>query len=101
MQVLSRSTLRTFWLRHPAAENPLRAWLAIVDQAVWTTPAEVKDRFGGNVDFVADNRAIFDIGGNKFRLIVHIAYRHRRVLVKFIGTHGEYDKIDPETVDEH
>jgi mRNA interferase HigB len=49
------------------------------------------------VDFVADNRLIFDIGGNKYRLIVHAAYRHHRVLVKFIGTHAEYDKIDPVT----
>lgn len=61
----------------------------------------MKAQFGGNVDFVSDNRAIFDIGGNKYRLIVHIGYRHQRVLVKFVGTHAEYDKIDPETVDEH
>ena len=50
------------------------------------------------MDFVADTRVIFDIGGNKYRLIVHIAYRFKRVLVKFIGTHAEYDRIDPETV---
>ena len=54
--------------------------------------------FGATVDFVGDNRAIFDLGGNKYRLVVHIAYRHKRVLVKFIGTHAEYDKVDPETV---
>jgi mRNA interferase HigB len=41
---------------------------------------------------------IFDLGGNKYRLVVHVAYRHKRVLVKFIGTHQEYDKINPETV---
>jgi mRNA interferase HigB len=63
------------------------------------------DRTGGRqgairqvVDFVADNRVIFDLGGNKYRLVVHVAYRHKRVLVKFIGTHQEYDKINPETV---
>jgi mRNA interferase HigB len=50
------------------------------------------------VDFVADNRAIFDLGGNKYRLIVHISFEFGRVLVKFIGTHAEYDRIDPETV---
>ena len=54
--------------------------------------------FGGAVDFVSDNRAIFDIGGNKYRLIVHVSYRYKRVLVKFVGTHAEYDDIDPETV---
>lgn len=54
--------------------------------------------FGASVDFVADNRIIFDISGNKYRLIVHVAYPFRRVLIKFVGTHAEYDKIDPETV---
>ena len=50
------------------------------------------------VDFVGDNRVIFDLGGNKYRLIVHISFEFGRVLVKFIGTHAEYDCIDPETV---
>lgn len=101
MQVLSRSTLRAFWQRHPAAEKPLRVWLSVVESASWIGPKDVKSRFGANVDFVADNRAIFDVGSNKFRLIVHVSYRYRRVLVKFVGTHAEYDKIDPETVNEH
>ena len=55
------------------------------------------DKFGKTVDFVGDNRAIFDLGGNKYRLIVHATYRYKRVLVKFVGTHAEYDKIDPVT----
>lgn len=58
----------------------------------------MKAVFGTTVDFVADNRVIFDIGGNKFRLIAHIAYRYNRVLIKFVGTHKEYEAIDPETV---
>jgi mRNA interferase HigB len=69
-----------------------------VEHDLWAGPADVKRKFGGNVDFVGDNRAIFDIGGNKFRLIAYISYRYRRVLIKFIGTHAEYDRIDPETV---
>ena len=54
--------------------------------------------FGTTVDFVGDNRVIFDIGGNRYRLIVHVAYRFKRVLIKFVGTHQEYDRIDPEKV---
>lgn len=54
--------------------------------------------FGANVDFVSDNRLIFDISGNKYRLVVPVAYPFRRVLIKFIGTHKEYDAINPETV---
>ena len=54
--------------------------------------------FGSNVDFVADNRLIFDIAGNKYRLIVRISYEFKQVLIKFIGTHAEYDRINPESV---
>ncbi|MBB6254036.1 mRNA interferase HigB [Nitrospirillum iridis] len=67
-------------------------------KAEWAGPADIKAQFGSIVDFVGDNRVIFDLGGNKFRLIVHVSYTFRRVLVKFIGTHAEYDKIDAETV---
>ncbi len=51
-----------------------------------------------SVDFVGDNRVIFDIGGNKYRLVAHVSYAYRRVLVKFIGTHAQYDRINPEIV---
>ncbi|QWG13147.1 type II toxin-antitoxin system HigB family toxin [Bradyrhizobium sediminis] len=53
---------------------------------------------GDSVDFVGDNRVIFDLGGNKYRLVVHVASSFGRLLVKFIGTHAEYDRIDPEIV---
>lgn len=98
MQIIARRTLRQFWERHPAAEVPLKVWYARVKAARWSGPADVKAMFGTNVDFVGDNRIIFDLGGNKFRLIVRAAYRHSRVLVKFVGTHKEYDAIDAETV---
>jgi mRNA interferase HigB len=98
MQIIARRTLKQFWAKHPQAEIPLRNWYALVEGVVWNEPADVKVMFGASVDFLHDNRAIFDIAGNKFRLVVHIAYPFRRVLVKFIGTHSEYDRIDPETV---
>ena len=66
--------------------------------AEWRRPSDVKDAFGTTVDFLADNRLIFDIGGNKFRLVVRVSYRFKQVLIKFVGTHREYDAIDPETV---
>jgi mRNA interferase HigB len=98
VQIIAKRTLRLFWARHRRAEMPLRAWYAIVDRADWESPADVKAMFGSTVDFVGDNRLIFDIGGNKYRLVVHVAYAYGRVLVKFIGTHAEYDRIDPETI---
>jgi mRNA interferase HigB len=98
MQVIARRTLKEFWRRHPRAEGPIRVWFAIVRRARWKTPDDIKREFGANVDFVANNRLIFDLGGNRYRLIVHVSYKFGRVLVKFIGTHTEYDLIDPETV---
>ena len=98
MQVIALRTLKQLWERHPQAEIPLRTWHSIVRQAVWKGPADVKREFGATVDFVADNRIIFDLAGNKYRLIAHISYRFKRVLVKFIGTHADYDRINPETV---
>jgi mRNA interferase HigB len=98
MQVIARRTLKLFWLRHPPAEQPLRNWFAVVSSADWRTPADAKAMFGANVDFVGDNRLIFDIGGNKYRLVVHVAYRYRRVLIKFVGTHKDYDRVDPKKV---
>jgi len=98
MQVIAKSTLRAFWELHPQARVPLGVWYSTVSKAEWNGPADIKRTFGANADFVGDNRVIFDIGGNKYRLIVHVAYAYRRVLIKFVGTHSDYDGIDPETV---
>jgi mRNA interferase HigB len=98
MQIIALRTLRLFWEEQPQAETPLRTWYAMVSKAIWAGPADVKEQFGTAVDFIADNRVIFDIGGNKYRLVVHVAYRFKRVLVKFVGTHPQYNKIDPTTI---
>jgi mRNA interferase HigB len=78
VQVVARRTLRQFWEDHPDAEKPLRSWYATVDRAEWATPADVKAHFGP-ADFVGDNRVIVNIGGNKYRLIVHVSYTFKRV----------------------
>jgi len=98
MQIIALRTLRLFWeQQQPQAEKPLRTWYGVVAKADWTGPADVKAQFGATVDFVADNRLIFDISGNKYRLIVRVAYEFKAVQIKFVGTHSEYDKIDPVT----
>jgi len=86
MQVIAKRTLRLFWTKHPQAEGPLRSWHAAVSRAQWKSPADVKKEFGA-ADFLRDNRIIFDIAGNKYRLVVHVAYAYKHVLIKFIGTH--------------
>lgn len=98
MQIIARRTLREFWEKHPQAETPLRFWFALVSAADWSGPADIKAVFGATVDFLRDNRVVFDISGNKYRLVVHVAYGFRRVLIKFIGTHAEYDRIDAGTI---
>lgn len=97
MNVIALRTLKTFWLREPESEKPLRAWHALVSKAVWEGPADVRAMFN-SADFVGDSRVIFNISGNKYRLIAHVAYRHKSVLIKFVGTHKEYDKITAATV---
>jgi mRNA interferase HigB len=98
MQIVALRTLKQFWARHRQAEGPIRAWFVLVKHAQWTSPTDVKRMFGSRVDFIADNRLIFDLAGNKYRVVVHVAYRYQRVLIKFVGTHAEYDQIDPETI---
>ena len=97
MRIIARRTLREFWEQHPDAEQPLKAWFAEASSAAWETPQAIKDQYR-HASFVADNRVIFNIGGNKYRLVVHVNYDFGIVYIKFVGTHGEYDKIDPETV---
>ena len=98
MQVIDKRTLREFWIRHPAAEVPLKLWYARAARTRWARPSDLRTQFGATVDFVAGNRAIFDIGGNKFRLVVKIDYVVGLVLIRFVGTHAAYDRIDAKTV---
>jgi mRNA interferase HigB len=98
VQIIAKRTLREFWLVHSLAEGSCKLWHARVSRAAWTGPADVKREFGTLVDFVANSRVMFDLGGNKFRLVAKIDYRVGLVLIRFIGTQKDYDRIDPATV---
>ena len=95
MRVLSRKTLRKFWEqpRYQDAEQPLKAWVREAIKVDWTNPAQIKAAYR-SASIVAANRVVFNIAGNKYRLVVHVNYRHRFVYVRFIGTHREYDQIN-------
>lgn len=99
MRIIAVSTLRAFWSRpgRSDAEQPLRTWVQVVRAANWSRPTDIKQMFR-SADILGNGRAIFDIGGNKYRLIAAIHYRGKRVYVRFIGTHREYDQIDAATV---
>lgn len=75
----------------------MKAWFAEASGASWETPQSIKDQYR-HASFVADDRVTFNIGGNKYRLVVHVNYDYGIVFVKFVGTHSDYDRIDPETV---
>lgn len=100
MRVVAISTLRDFWSTpgRDDAKQPLQSWYAVTAQATWSSPADVKAQYG-SASIVGNNRVVFNIAGNKYRLIVAFAYRIQVAYVKFIGTHAEYDKIDAATVD--
>lgn len=97
MRIVSRKKLKSFWEHYPQAEKPLRAWYADTKQANWTSPTVIK-RIYKNASIVGNNRVIFNIKGNDYRLVVAINYNHSMVYIRFIGSHIEYDKIDVETV---
>lgn len=97
MRIISKRALRKFWKRHANAREPLLAWYREVIKEDWDTPAKVKEKYR-NASIVGDNRVVFNIKGNDYRLVVRINYRARIVYVRFVGTHGEYDAIDVEEV---
>lgn len=99
MRVIARRTLREFWEKpgHEDAEQPLRAWFREAELADWKNPAEVKAAYR-SASVIANQRVVFNIGGNKYRLVVRINYPYRVAYIRFIGTHAAYDNIDATTV---
>ncbi len=93
MRVIAQRTLREYWENHSPARRPLQAWLEHVQRAVWKTPSEVQKDYGDDV-ILPGNRAVFNIKGNDYRLVVHIHYKSQIIFIRFIGAHKEYDRID-------
>ena len=94
MRVFAKKILRVFWAKYPDSEEQLKSWYQVAIKGDWTSPNFVKEEFP-NSRLLSDNRVIFNIKGNKYRLIVKINYKYRMVYIRFIGTHKEYDNIDP------
>ena len=101
MRVIAVSTLKAFWQQagRGDAEEPLKTWYGEACRAEWRSPNDVKAHYG-NASVVGNNRVVFNIAGNKYRLIVAFAYRMQMASIKFVGTHAEYDKVDALTVDQ-
>ncbi len=99
MHVIKRKTLIEFYNQpdHQDARGPLEAWYYEARHTQWASPADVKAKYG-SASILKDNRVVFNIAGNKYRLVVRINYNSKTVFVRFIGTHKEYDEIDAEVI---
>jgi mRNA interferase HigB len=97
MRIIARKTLRDFWETHPDSEQSLRAWFHDTKVAAWTGPTAIRALYT-TASFLANNRVVFNIHGNRYRLIVTINNDYQVVYIRFIGSHAEYDWIDAATI---
>ena len=97
VRIVAKRTLRAYWEREPRAERPLKSWHAIAAKADWSSHADAKSTYAKK-SIVGRDRVVFDIGGNRYRLVVRFDYRRRIGFVRVVGTHAEYDQIDASAV---
>jgi mRNA interferase HigB len=97
MRVIAKRTLRQFWEQHPDAQGPLEAWHSETAKACWESPQQIKAQYGSS-SILKGGRVVFNIGGNKYRLVAAMDYRRQACYVKFLGTHRQYDAINAENV---
>ena len=96
MHVIAKPVLDRFWQSHADAADDLRAWYAEASRAEWRKPAEILANYP-KASLLADNRVVFDIG-RQYRLVVRVNHRSLTVFVRFVGTHGQYDRIDARAI---
>ena len=97
LRIYTYKALQEFWERHPDAKQALLAWRVEAKNADWASPTDVKERYP-SASVLKGNRVVFNIRGNRYRLVVHINYHYRAVCIRFLGTHAEYDKVSAEEV---
>lgn len=97
MRVIAISTLREFWTKHPDSEQPLKEWYVKACRANWSSFADMRNDFN-SVDYVGNQRYVFNIKGNNYRLVVAVKYTPKLVYIRFVGTHEEYSRIDVATI---
>jgi mRNA interferase HigB len=97
VRVVSRKTLVDYYNKHKETKSQLEAWFHELKKVEWNTPQEVKEKYGP-ASIIGNNRVVFNIKGNKYRLVTEINYQMKVVYIRFIGTHKEYNKIDAEEI---
>ena len=93
MRIIAKRTLKEYWVSHASCRKELEEWYAVAIKANWSTPKDVKGSFP-KASVVGNSRIVFNIVGNRYRLVVKFAYKTGIGYVRFIGTHAEYDNID-------
>jgi mRNA interferase HigB len=93
VRIIAKKTLKIFWEKNRNCEQQLKTWYDEAKEARWNAPKDIKVNYP-SAGFLEDNRVIFNIKGNSYRLIVKINYKYKIVWIRFVGTHAEYDKID-------
>ena len=97
MRVIAKSTLREFWKKHADSEQQLKSWFRETEKTSWETINDLKKDYP-KASILKDNRIVFDIKGNNYRLIVKFNFEYQICWIRFIGTHAEYDKIDANEI---
>lgn len=97
MRVISKKILRAFWEKHPDSEQQLKSWFQEISNGEWNSPNEIKIEYP-SASILSNNRVVFNIKGNKYRLIVRINYDYKMAWIRFVGTHAAYDKIDANKI---
>ena len=97
MRVIAKKILREFWEKHTDSKEQLKTWYKEASKAIWISPADIKSEYP-KASILKSERVVFNICGNKYRLIVQINYLRQWVFIRFIGTHGEYEKINAEKI---
>jgi mRNA interferase HigB len=95
--VISRKKLKEFWEKHPDAELPLRCWFKEVANTPITSPNQLKKMYP-SASILQNNRVVFNIKGNTYRLVVKMNYDYQLIWIRYVGTHANYDKIDANKI---
>jgi mRNA interferase HigB len=97
LRIIAKKTLRDFWQKHTDCEQHLKSWYLESSKSNWISPKDIKVEYP-SASFLQDNRVVFNIKGNTYRLIVRINYNYGIIWIRFIGTHAQYDKVDANKI---
>lgn len=97
MRVIAKKILRDFWQKHTDCEQQLKAWFQEAERAEWSNPNEIKLAYP-SASILTENRVVFNIKGNNYRLIVKVNYDYQMIWIRFIGTHAQYDKVNANEI---